>query len=213
MAEERVKRKLSAILSADVKEYSRLMSQDERSTIRTLTTYKEAMSMLAWKGFVLMEQGSLAEASVWFDRLLELSRRIGDARTLVLGGYFSVHLALHRGEAGPSFESSPASSVKPPRITEPPNCETSRGKRLDTLTWPARNGTRLFERSRVSSHCRARARPVWRCTLVRLRSSHRLIYRSAGSNAHERTPSGRLHSLASAGCVLESWMPGWCWPA
>ena len=39
-------RKLAAILSADVKEYSRLMSQDERGTIRTLTDYKEAMSKL-----------------------------------------------------------------------------------------------------------------------------------------------------------------------
>jgi tetratricopeptide (TPR) repeat protein len=71
------------------------------SEITLVPTY--AM-MLAWKGFVLMEQGSLAEASVWADRLLELARRIGDARTLVLGGYFSVHLALHRGEVGSSFE-------------------------------------------------------------------------------------------------------------
>jgi hypothetical protein len=31
------KRKLSAILSADAKDYSRLMSQDEMGTIRTLT--------------------------------------------------------------------------------------------------------------------------------------------------------------------------------
>jgi len=46
MAQEGLKRKLSAILSADVKEYSRLMSQDERGTIRTLTAYKEAMSSL-----------------------------------------------------------------------------------------------------------------------------------------------------------------------
>ena len=41
-----VKRKLSAILSADVKGYSRLMSQDEIGTIRTLTTYREAMIKL-----------------------------------------------------------------------------------------------------------------------------------------------------------------------
>ena len=46
MTQEGTKRKLAAILSADVKEYSRLMSQDERGTIRTLTAYKEAMSSL-----------------------------------------------------------------------------------------------------------------------------------------------------------------------
>jgi adenylate cyclase len=46
MDEEGTTRKLAAILSADVKEYSRLMSQDERGTIRTLTAYKEAMSKL-----------------------------------------------------------------------------------------------------------------------------------------------------------------------
>jgi TolB-like protein len=38
-----IKRKLSAILSSDVKEYSRLMSQDELGTIRTLTAYKEVV--------------------------------------------------------------------------------------------------------------------------------------------------------------------------
>ncbi len=36
MADESFKRKLTAILSADVKDYSRLMSQDEIGTIRTL---------------------------------------------------------------------------------------------------------------------------------------------------------------------------------
>ena len=36
MTEERVKRKLSAILSTDVVGYSRLMGEDEVSTVRTL---------------------------------------------------------------------------------------------------------------------------------------------------------------------------------
>ena len=40
------KRKLSAIFSADVAGYSRLMSQDEVGTIRILTTYREAMTTL-----------------------------------------------------------------------------------------------------------------------------------------------------------------------
>jgi len=41
--EERVKRKLSAILSADVKGYSRLMQEDELATVRTLEVYREMM--------------------------------------------------------------------------------------------------------------------------------------------------------------------------
>lgn len=46
MAEERAKRKLSAILSADVKGYSRLMGEDELATIETLKNYREIMAAL-----------------------------------------------------------------------------------------------------------------------------------------------------------------------
>jgi adenylate cyclase len=46
MTQERTKRKLTAILSADVKGYSRLMGEDEVATIRTLTTYQEVMANL-----------------------------------------------------------------------------------------------------------------------------------------------------------------------
>ena len=46
MAEEGFKRKLTAILSADVEGYSRLMDDDEEATIRTLTSYRTAMSDL-----------------------------------------------------------------------------------------------------------------------------------------------------------------------
>ena len=46
MAIQEAKRKLIAILSADVKGYSRLMSEDEAGTIRTLNTYKEMMANL-----------------------------------------------------------------------------------------------------------------------------------------------------------------------
>ena len=42
--EERAKRKLSAILSADVKGYSRLMQEDELVTIRTLEDYREMIA-------------------------------------------------------------------------------------------------------------------------------------------------------------------------
>src|SRR4030067_437071 len=46
MPTQEVKRKLAAILSADVKGYSRLMGEDEVETIRTLNIYKEVMANL-----------------------------------------------------------------------------------------------------------------------------------------------------------------------
>jgi adenylate cyclase len=44
MTPEKFKRKLTAILSADVKGYSRLMGVDEDATVRTLQAYKEVMA-------------------------------------------------------------------------------------------------------------------------------------------------------------------------
>ena len=44
MTEEGFKRKLAAILSADVVEYSRLMREDEKATIQSLTAYREVMT-------------------------------------------------------------------------------------------------------------------------------------------------------------------------
>jgi class 3 adenylate cyclase/pimeloyl-ACP methyl ester carboxylesterase len=46
MTTQEVKRKLAAILSADVKGYSRLMGEDEVGTIHTLNAYKEVMAGL-----------------------------------------------------------------------------------------------------------------------------------------------------------------------
>ena len=41
-----MERKLTAILSADVEGYSRLMGEDEEATIRTLTSYRKVMATL-----------------------------------------------------------------------------------------------------------------------------------------------------------------------
>ena len=46
MAEEGFKRKLTAILSADVAGYSRLMADDETSTVKTIATYREVITSL-----------------------------------------------------------------------------------------------------------------------------------------------------------------------
>jgi class 3 adenylate cyclase len=46
MAQEGFKRKLTAILNADVVGYSRLMDDDEEANVRTLNSYRIAMSDL-----------------------------------------------------------------------------------------------------------------------------------------------------------------------
>ncbi len=43
MTQEGFKRKLTAILSADVEGYSRLMSENEEATVRTITRYREIL--------------------------------------------------------------------------------------------------------------------------------------------------------------------------
>jgi TolB-like protein/class 3 adenylate cyclase/lipopolysaccharide biosynthesis regulator YciM len=49
MAEQDFKRKLTAILSADVKGYSRLMREDEEATVQTITTYREVIGSVVRK--------------------------------------------------------------------------------------------------------------------------------------------------------------------
>lgn len=46
MNAEGFKRKLAAILSADVEGYSRLMNEDEAATVETLTKFREIMASL-----------------------------------------------------------------------------------------------------------------------------------------------------------------------
>ena len=54
-----VKRKLSAILSADVQGYSRLMGDDEIATVESITEYRETITSLVsqWKGRVVDSPG------------------------------------------------------------------------------------------------------------------------------------------------------------
>jgi adenylate cyclase len=73
MNTERAKRKLSAILSADVKGYSRLMGEDEVGTVRTLKEYRELLSQLIqeYRGRVVDSPGDnvLAEFASVVDAL------------------------------------------------------------------------------------------------------------------------------------------------
>jgi adenylate cyclase len=57
MTPQEVKRKLTAILSADVKGYSRLMGEDEEWTVHTLNTYKDMM-----RGLIQQHRGRIVDA-------------------------------------------------------------------------------------------------------------------------------------------------------
>jgi adenylate cyclase len=58
MTTQEVKRKLTAILSADVKGYSRLMGEDEKGTVRTLNVYKEVTT-----GMIQHHHGRVVDAT------------------------------------------------------------------------------------------------------------------------------------------------------
>jgi adenylate cyclase len=85
MAEEGFKRKLTAILSADAVEYSRLMRDDEDGTIRTLTTYRAAITALVekFRGHLVDATGDnlLAEFSSVVDAVscgVEIQRELAE---------------------------------------------------------------------------------------------------------------------------------------
>ena len=97
MTEERAKRKLSAILSADVKGYSRLMQDDESSTIQTLKAYRKLITshIQEYRGRVVDSPGDniLAEfrsvvdavecAAMIQQRLKEKNAKFSESRRMV----------------------------------------------------------------------------------------------------------------------------------
>jgi class 3 adenylate cyclase len=78
MATQDFKRKLTAILSADVKGYSRLMGEDEEATVRTITAYREVIGSVVQKnrGRVVDSPGDniLAEFVSVVDAVLTTAR-------------------------------------------------------------------------------------------------------------------------------------------
>ena len=85
MAEEGFKRKLAAILSADVEGYSRLMDDDEEKTVRTLTSYSTAITDLVkqFRGRVVDTPGDnlLAEFTSVVDAVncaVEIQRELAE---------------------------------------------------------------------------------------------------------------------------------------
>ncbi len=91
MTTEAFKRKLTAILSADVEGYSRLMRDDEEATIRTLTTYRTAVTGLIqqYRGRVVDSPGDniLAEFSSAVDAVncaVEVQRELAERNVELL---------------------------------------------------------------------------------------------------------------------------------
>jgi len=82
MTAERARRNLSAILSADVKGYSRLMQDDESSTVQTIKTYREVMTTFIqqYRGRVVDSPGDniLAEFASVVDAV-ECAEKIQEA--------------------------------------------------------------------------------------------------------------------------------------
>ena len=70
MAEERINRKLAAILAADVVGYSRLMGADEAGTLAALKRHREAIfdpAVAAHNGRIvkLIGDGAIVELAAW----------------------------------------------------------------------------------------------------------------------------------------------------
>lgn len=85
MNTEKFERKLTAILSADVKGYSRLMRADEDETVRTLTAYRRALAKLVvqYRGRVVDSPGDnvLAEFGSGLDAVncaVEVQRELAE---------------------------------------------------------------------------------------------------------------------------------------
>jgi adenylate cyclase len=72
MAQEKTKRKLAAIFSADVKGYSRLMADDEEATVRTINAYRALMT-----GLIVEYQGRVVDAKG--DNILAQFQSVVDA--------------------------------------------------------------------------------------------------------------------------------------
>ena len=88
MPEAGFKRKLAAILSADVEGYSRLMDDDEEATVRTLTTYRVAINDLVqqYRGRVVDTPGDniLSEFTSVVDAVncaVEIQRELAERNT------------------------------------------------------------------------------------------------------------------------------------
>ena len=92
MAQESFKRKLTAILSADVEGYSRLMAEDEEGTIRSIKAYRKLISSLTEKrhGRVVDSPGDnlLAEFTSVIDAVrcaVEVQEEISERNAKIAG--------------------------------------------------------------------------------------------------------------------------------
>ena len=101
MAAEDFKRKLTAIVSADVKGYSRLMGEDDEGTVRTIKVYREVISEIVQKhrGRVVDSPGDniLAEFSSVIDAVSGAVEIQEDLLSDVLGLFPDTEIAEAEG--------------------------------------------------------------------------------------------------------------------
>jgi class 3 adenylate cyclase len=107
MAEERVQRRLAAILAADVVGYSRLMEQDETGTFERLRSHRKELFEPAIEGhhgrvFKLMGDGLLAEFASVVDAVecaVTLQHRMAERnRGLAEGRRIDVRIGINLGD-------------------------------------------------------------------------------------------------------------------
>lgn|SRR5882672_1874995 len=111
-------RKLAAILSADVVEYSRLMGEDEEATVRTVTVYRDVIAALVqqYRGRVVDSPGDnlLAEFASVLDAVqcaVAIQRDLNARNTALPPD------SDHRATGGRHDELSHVGSVLRPRLT------------------------------------------------------------------------------------------------
>jgi class 3 adenylate cyclase len=107
MSTEKYKRRLTAIFSADVAGYSRLMGEDEAATVSTITNYREIIAELIeqHRGRIVDSPGDnvLAEFASVVQKVRNSSRNLHHCHShgpgnLELLSWWSLNQACHRWE-------------------------------------------------------------------------------------------------------------------
>ena len=111
MTTKDVKRKLTAILSADVQGYSRLMGNDEQATVETLTAYRKIMVDL-----IQDHHGRVVDAKG--DNVLAVETHQSDPTSSDI--VMAVDLLLRKGE-GTGVPGFPGSATVPETMALHPN--------------------------------------------------------------------------------------------
>ena len=175
-----VERKLAAILSADVKGYSRLMGDDEVSTVRTLTAHREVMatSIQQHRGRVVDAPGDnlLAEFASVVDAVecaADLQRELGSRNTaLPTARRMEFRIGINLGDVIVDGERSTATAStsqrawkawRTPAASRSPGPSTTRSRassRSTSRTWAGRPSRTSASRFGSTGSASTRPPPV-----------------------------------------------------